>query len=403
MISRLIIENFRGIQKANIELAPITVLIGPNNAGKSTVIYALLTLKNVVINPNQPIDSFFNFGFLNLGGFKQVVFVKDENLGIYLGVEVRGGDIVGQYGVGLRKQAGTLQLRIGDPFSLSLDQDVTFPYALNLSASGSFEYKGRAFQVTWNGLTPTVASPDGQTDAITNDASYIIGYPPEEIRKVDMVPLRRGFSKPVYAAVPVPPQVFTEDEIATVLATDSDLLGRVDHSLEKILNRSLRVFTPPQTASFYLQIMNRETGMRSELVNEGFGTNQLVFLLAKLYRDGCNLLCLEEPEIHLHPSAISNFMERVADTAKESLEIRKRQFLISTHSEHVVMPLLGLVAKGHLRTEDVSLYYVSRKKYETALERCEITDKGQVRGGLRGFYEAELAAVRDLLQVPESE
>lgn len=404
MVTRLMIENFRGVQKANIELAPMTVLIGPNNAGKSTVIYALLTLKNIVVNPNQPLDSFFNFGFLNLGGFKQTVFVKNENLGIYLGVEVKSGDVVGQYGVGLKKQAGTLQLRIANPFSLSLDHEVTFPYALNLSASGSFEYKGRAFQVTWNGLTSTAASSDGQAaDSITSDASYIIGYPPGEIRKVDIVPLRRGFSKPVYAAVPVPPQVLTEDEIATVLATDSDLLGRVDFSLEKILNRSLRVFVPPQTASFYLQIMNRETGMMSELVNEGFGTNQLVFLLAKLYRDGCNLLCIEEPEIHLHPSAISNFMDRVAHTAQESLEIRRRQFLISTHSEHVITPLLGFIAKGRLKPEDVALYYISRKQYETVIERCEISEKGQVKGGLRGFYEAELAAVKNLLDTTNDE
>lgn len=188
-----------------------------------------------------------------------------------------------------------------------------------------------------------------------------------------------------------------------MLATDSDLLGRVDLSLEKILNRSLRVFTPPQTASFYLQVMNRETGMMSELVNEGFGTNQLVFLLAKLYRDGYNLLCIEEPEIHLHPSAILNFMERIVRTAKESLTIRRRQFLISTHSEHVITPLLGLIARGALRPDDVALYYVSRKEYETIIERCEISEKGQVKGGLRGFYEAELAATRDLLGTTNDE
>lgn len=403
MISRLVIEHFRGVREANIEIGPITVLTGPNNAGKSTILYALGALKNVVLNPNQPLESFFNLGFLNLGGFKQAVFVKDENLGIYLGVEAKNDDIVGQYGVILRKQVGTLQLRIANPFSLSMDLEVTFPYALNLSASGSFEYKSRAFQVTWNGLTPTVASPDGQTDAITNDTSYVIGFPPEEIRKVDIVPLRRGFSKPVYAAVPVTAQLLTEDELATILATDSDLLGRIDHSLEKILNRSLRVFTPPNTASFYLRAMNRETGMMSELVNEGFGINQLVFLLAKIYRDGTGLICVEEPEIHLHPSTISSFVVQLVATAKEPLAVRRRQFVVSTHSEHVITSLLAMVAKGELRPQDVALYYVSGKKYETLVERCEVSEKGQVKGGLRGFYEAELAAVRDLLGVQSDE
>ncbi len=403
MVSRLIIENFRGVRQADIELAPITVLTGPNNAGKSTVIYSLLTLKNIVVNPNQPLDSFFNFGFLNLGGFKQAVFVKDESLSTYLGVKVTSGDIVGQYGVNLAKHAGALKLRITNPFSLSMDLEVTFPYSLNLSAPGSFEWKNRAFQVTWNGLAPTIASESGQPDTTASDASYIVSALPDQIRKVDMVPLRRGFSKPVYAAVPITAQLFTEDEIATVLATDSDLLGLVDYSLEQIVNRSLRVFTPPQTASFYLQTMNRETGMMSELVNEGFGTNQLVFLLAKIHKHGTNLMCVEEPEIHLHPSAISRFVDLVAHTAKEQLPIRKRHFLISTHSEHLITSLLGLIAKGDLNPEDVSLYYVSRKKYETIVERCEVSEKGQVRGGLRGFYEAELAAIRDFLGAQSDE
>lgn len=397
MVSRLIIKNFRGVQSADVELAPITVLTGPNNAGKSTLIYALLTLKNIVVNPNQPLDSFFNLGFLNLGGYKQTIFVKDESLGMYLGVKVENESVAGQYGVVLMKHAGTLQLHIEKPFVVSMDLEVTFPYALNLNASGSFEYMARSFQATWNGLAATVASGESQADASAQQVLSTMSALPEEIRKIDMVPLRRGFTKPVYAAVPIPAQIFMEDEIATVLATDADLLGRVDLSLEKILNRSLRVHTPLATASFYLQTMNRETGMMSELVNEGFGTNQLVFLLAKIYRGGSNMLCIEEPEIHLHPSAIGAFVDQVAQTAKDQLSIHRRKFFISTHSEHFVASLLALVAKGELRPEDLALYYVSRRHHETIVERCEVSEKGQVKGGLRGFYEAELSAIRGLL------
>jgi AAA15 family ATPase/GTPase len=30
-----------------------------NGTGKSSVLYAMLTLKNIVLNPNQPVDAFF--------------------------------------------------------------------------------------------------------------------------------------------------------------------------------------------------------------------------------------------------------------------------------------------------------------------------------------------------------
>ena len=71
--------------------------------------------------------------------------------------------------------------------------------------------------------------------------------------------------------------------------------------------------------------------------------------------------------------------------------------MISTHSEHFITSILGLIAKQVLRPEDVALYYLSKRGYETSAERCNISGEGQVEGGLRGFYEAELAAVKNLL------
>src|SRR6266511_4279271 len=380
MIQRLTLRNFRGIRNAQLELAPITILTGANNAGKSTVMYDLVTAKNVIRNPNQPLDSFFNLGFLNLGGFKPAVFMKDESSEIHFGIH--SGDpekqFSGQYDINLAKRGGTLQLALDTPLTLRASLEVTFPYALAGAVSATFEYKGRSYQLSWNGLAPNVAPADGQPDETVKEVSALLTLPVEEVRRVDIVPLRRGFTKPVYAAAPVTAQLLTEDEIATILSSDSDLLGRVDHALEAILNRNLVVFTPPSTATSFLQTRNRETGMTTELVNEGFGTNQLVFLLAKIHRDGTEVVCIEEPEIHLHPSAIARFVE------------------------HLVTFLLGLVAKGQVQPEDVAIYYVSRQRYETDFERCEVSPKGQVKGGLRGFYEAELEAVKNLLQIPES-
>lgn len=401
MLQRLDIRNLRGIQSADISLAPITVLIGPNNAGKSTVLYALLLLKNIVVNPNQPLDSFFNLGFLNLGGFKQSVFVKDETRPIALAVEVSGDETLGHYGVQMGKHASHLHLDIVKPFELSMQLDVTFPYALSLNASGTFEFRGTTFSVTWNGLNSTI-SP-AEPSELAQQVAAILNFATEQVRGIDTVPLRRGFTKPVYSAVPIPPQVLSDDEVATILANDPDLLGRVDHAFERIFDRNFVVFTPPGTANFYLQSRNRETGLVVELVNEGFGTNQLAFTLAKVFKEGSSsLVCIEEPEIHLHPGAIQRMAGVFARVARESLVTKRRQFLITSHSEHLISSLLALVAKGELSPEDVGLYYIDRKGYETVVERAVVTPKGQIKGGLRGFYEVELAAIRDMLKLDES-
>lgn len=55
MIKRLTIENFRGIKSGSLELSPITILLGPNNSGKSTILEALF----LAPNPLRKVPYFF--------------------------------------------------------------------------------------------------------------------------------------------------------------------------------------------------------------------------------------------------------------------------------------------------------------------------------------------------------
>ena len=46
MITKLSIKNFRGIGEGELELAPLTILLGGNNSGKSTILEALFLAPN---------------------------------------------------------------------------------------------------------------------------------------------------------------------------------------------------------------------------------------------------------------------------------------------------------------------------------------------------------------------
>ena len=74
MLTKLGVENFRSIEACNVELAPVTIFFGPTSAGKSTLFYALLVLRNFILNPSQAVDGLFNLGFQNLGGFEACIF-----------------------------------------------------------------------------------------------------------------------------------------------------------------------------------------------------------------------------------------------------------------------------------------------------------------------------------------
>jgi len=412
MITKLSLGNFRSIRDSEVPLGKITVLTGPNNSGKSSIIYGLLTLKNVVLNSNQAIDGFLNLGFLNLGGFAQSVFLKKETSEITLGIEVSENEIKAQYTAMLGKKKSSLMLRTFKPYDISLDIDVSFPYPANKTANADVAGPFGRAQVVWNGISTNISvTPLAKgemligakevADVTVDSADSLnilqesINSPIEELRGVDFIPLRRGFTKPSYASVPMQAQLFNEDELASLLGANRELEGKVAHYLERMIDRVFQVRYIGGTANFNLQARDRTTGLVCDLVNEGFGTNQLVTILTKCLREEVSTVCIEESEIHLHPE----LMDKLVDVFVRIAQDEGKNFIISTHSEHIVLSLLNKVAQNRIKPEDVCIYYLSKEGKETKIERQEVNDKGQIKGGLKGFYETELKQVKEFFSI----
>ena len=74
MITDLWIENFKGIGKRqHIPLRPITLLFGANSAGKSTVLHALLYLRELLCKQNlNPTKQIAGENTVNLGGIENI-------------------------------------------------------------------------------------------------------------------------------------------------------------------------------------------------------------------------------------------------------------------------------------------------------------------------------------------
>jgi ABC-type ATPase involved in cell division len=81
ILKALTLENFKGIREpVRIELSPITLLFGPNNAGKSTVLHALIYAREIFERGN-PDPRFTQMGgeTIDLGGFDSLVFGNDRS------------------------------------------------------------------------------------------------------------------------------------------------------------------------------------------------------------------------------------------------------------------------------------------------------------------------------------
>ena len=82
-LTRLVIENFKGVGAPQvIELRPITLLFGPNSAGKSTILQALQYLREVIERDNPNPDQTLAGGLTDLGGYVRLVHRHERDRAI---------------------------------------------------------------------------------------------------------------------------------------------------------------------------------------------------------------------------------------------------------------------------------------------------------------------------------
>jgi hypothetical protein len=102
-----------------------------------------------------------------------------------------------------------------------------------------------------------------------------------------------------------------------------------------------------------VRITPRDRKHTDTIADVGFGVSQILpMLVADVALGKEGVLLVNQPEVHLHPSSqalLGNYF---------SSRIQSRQYVIETHSEYLITRLRILIAKGRLRPEDVSLYFM---------------------------------------------
>ena len=221
--------------------------------------------------------------------------------------------------------------------------------------------------------------------------------PARALAEFRVVPAARGLTKGAYPLGPAPSDNLSsvsglgaqEDNTATTLVYSRPEVEKVSYLMKKITGVGFRVDTiPPQS----VEPVSESLAGDFSLLAEGFGTNALVHLLFEMVRAAPkSTVLIEEPEIHLHPKAQADLASVLMEEAKTC----GKQIIATTHSEHFAGRLLTLVAEGVLSPDELAIY--SFEKDETGVcsaTEIEVTDRGQVNGGLKSFFETDLDEMR---------
>ncbi|MDA8000746.1 MAG: AAA family ATPase [Alphaproteobacteria bacterium] len=402
MLKELKISNFRGFgNEIKVRFAPITILIGRNNAGKSSIIKFLLMLQQSLETGSA--------GFLaargsrvNLGKFSDLRNVNSRGKYLHFSLEMEER--------GSASDAVRLYLdRTGKSFTGKIGYKAE-ANVLYKSASGSFQGKDQKIALLAEGEETLARSMkiapdsaflsffDGQQKELAekkSDAEAIIAEKAEEacidalayqIRSLrHILPVReRSLPHAFDVGVPAPEDVGQDGQHALQhLRTADDLPENrgpfIRRHLEKVSGIADIKFSKPMGDLTQCSAINQMTGAEVNIADFGFGVSQCIPIVVQgAIMSPYTTLMVEQPEVQVHPSAQLEMGEFFANLWNE----KKVGSVIETHSNNILLRLQLLIASEILCATDVSVVFFDIKDKMPIIENLSIEKNGSLRPGL---------------------
>ena len=121
---------------------------------------------------------------------------------------------------------------------------------------------------------------------------------------------------------------------------------------------------------------NRSKGPQRNLIDVGYGVSQVLPVITELLRpDAPSMFLLQQPEVHLHPSAQAALGSLFCQVAKP-----ERQLVVETHSDHLIDRVRMDVRdeRPSLRPEDVSILFFERGDLDVRIHSLRVDQEGNV-------------------------
>lgn len=351
-IQRLRVESFGCVRDATLDLQPLTVLVGPNDSGKSMLLQALATMA---------LASYAEQGFATLFPTAAAVAASTFNgLGDAFRFET-SGVVQGTpfaYETSVRFALGTTSvaehLRWGDaeitktppnPTTFRLGPD----RAEGSSSIGPYQFP--MYHPLWQGLLPQ--SPDvKELNEILTSARPALDC----LRSIRLHALRPEVLRMQNAMADVGerPSVGITGyglsyAIADLLLSGRDVLDRVEKALTKAMPHVKRIDIKQRSHAkapvYELEIVTR-SGARvpSSAISDGV-LLYLGYLYLVLGPEPAPVLLVEEPETGIHPGLLRQLMTLFRDMTTGAHGGPPTQILLTTHSPL----LLNLVEPQEIR------------------------------------------------------
>lgn len=417
MLTKLRLRNFKTwaeqLWNPGVELAPITLFLGPNSAGKTSILQLPLLLKQTFESPDRTLD--LNLGgqpndLVDLGSYESVVHDHEAKRELGIGVTLNGSN-----GSNEPIDYSAVYIRVQGVPAIQEWRITTAGrcFGATRQAKGGYLLQAPNYapakigtrldaKRTYQPQQSVAFSPDAITElgALGPEAQDLSLRLRQALGRIAYLgPLREQPGRTYLWSGVEPGDLGKRGEYAVhaLLASDNSrkrqkegmeggghwLVERVSEWLFRLgVADQLRL--QRQGNSRHYELVVEQGAQLANIMDVGFGVSQVLpmLVLAHYVPQGTTIIA-EQPEIHLHPRAQVGLAELMAEVAKK----RQVQFLVETHSEHLFRRLQTLIAEEAYSAGDSRLYFIDRSESGVAeLQRLQLDDYGRVANWPRQFF-----------------
>lgn len=394
-------------QRQNIELRPITVVLGRNNSGKSALVRTPLVLSaGIRTESRAPLDLDIlidKFSLDMVESFTDLIYGGRPHGSIDIEADLADGD----YGFAATVQnideyraqvVSSLRMRSRHG-EVQLDWVPDDPPAIARYTVRAGERTRENVLVAFEGLLPSAESEEPLTTNPLRGPRIRDSFP--DIRYLGPFRDLPGVAYRLPSGMPA--DVGTVGQNAGgILASD---LVRGQGRLLRQVNQDIADILPGWTLDMVERGRNYAVLLRSRdddtlsvnLADAGTGVAQMLPIFVQRAADLVSpprrpvLEIIEQPELHLHPAAHG----ALADLYLTAVQRSDVRFLIETHSETFLLRLRRRIAEG-LDPDMIAIYFVEHGGGASNVRRIKVDADGNLDSWPEGVFSEDYEEVRAL-------
>jgi hypothetical protein len=438
-------RNYRGFENTErIAIRPLTILLGPNNAGKTSIISPLLLLNQTMISRDSETPLVTSGALVDAGHFKDIIHNHDTSKSLFFGFyyhlherlrkrrQIQG---VGAYPPGAievtigaskasqnmvlqnfevfdvyerlflqktRRRDGSYSLKakaLGkmapeEKYAIAHTKPVNFLFSpaatLNMlrrrstAAQGSLGSDGEiADRPPSRKLTPAFALYLGTIATVFDELLRIL-------RDLSYIgPLRERLRRYYEVSEEMPPSVGVHGQhMATLIHRRPDLKAPLNSWVQRFGFGTELISEELSAEVFSLFFVGHNPSVKTNVADAGFGASQVLPLIVQsLAAETDSLTFAEQPEIHLNPDLQAALADLFVDMAN-----RDQTVVVETHSEHLFLRLRTLVAEKRIEHAKVAIYFVEKDNGISIVKNIPVQQNGHISSEAwpKGFFEQTL-------------